>query len=148
MIKFFSAVNDWLIDWLIDRFVFCFVLLRRIDRPGFENEDDANSSKRRKRGSIFFRKRKVREDSRRHSFPVRPPIHQLLIIVLLVLFLFVFFLLPSTVLGQGQGEGKRKGEERKGEAAAPVCASLPLQLATMRCLLQVAHQQSSPALWE
>lgn len=29
-------------------------------RPGFENDDDANSSKRRKRGSIFFRKRKVR----------------------------------------------------------------------------------------
>ncbi|XP_046639411.1 rho guanine nucleotide exchange factor 28-like [Daphnia pulicaria] len=26
--------------------------------PGFENDDDANSSKRRKRGSIFFRKRK------------------------------------------------------------------------------------------
>ena len=29
-------------------------------RPGFENDEDTNSSKRRKRGSIFFRKRKVR----------------------------------------------------------------------------------------
>ncbi|XP_045031309.1 rho guanine nucleotide exchange factor 28 isoform X5 [Daphnia magna] len=29
--------------------------------PGFENDDDANSSKRRKRGSIFFRKRKDKE---------------------------------------------------------------------------------------
>lgn len=77
---------DCVIDWLIDHFVFCFVLLRRIDRPGFENEDDANSSKRRKRGSIFFRKRKVREDSRRHLFPIHPPIRQLLIIALLVLF--------------------------------------------------------------
>ena len=30
-------------------------------RPGFENDDDANSSKRRKRGSIFFRKRKDKD---------------------------------------------------------------------------------------
>ncbi|XP_059350946.1 LOW QUALITY PROTEIN: rho guanine nucleotide exchange factor 28-like [Daphnia carinata] len=32
-----------------------------VAEPGFENDDDANSSKRRKRGSIFFRKRKDKE---------------------------------------------------------------------------------------
>lgn len=47
--------------------------------PGFENEDDANSSKRRKRGSIFFRKRKdkdkEKEKEKEKSGKVKQP-HQ------------------------------------------------------------------------
>ncbi|XP_046439532.1 A-kinase anchor protein 13-like isoform X4 [Daphnia pulex] len=38
-----------------------------VAEPGFENDDDANSSKRRKRGSIFFRKRKDKDKEKDKS---------------------------------------------------------------------------------